>query len=620
MVRPEDWQPQGVDDLEPRAWQALRQTDRSVCVTAGAGAGKTEFLAQKATFLLQTGICPAPKRILAISFKRDAAQNLATRVRQRCPREQARRFHSLTFDAFTKNLLDRFRCALPDPFRPPADYDIVFPGRRDLEEFLTRQGHRNIDPQKFEQAIARVALPIDNPRLPARWLELLQAYWREMYERPIGTALSFSMINRLIHYLFATNPMISKALQRTYPIVFLDEFQDTTYSQYGLLKSAFRDGGAIFTAVGDDKQRIMGWAGAMENAFEKFTADFNAAPISLLSNWRSHTDLVAIQHVIAQNIDPNVEQVQARGELEVDGQTAALWRFESRDEEAELIASWIKDEVESGHIAPHDAAILVRMRADDVEAELSPVFKEEGLILRNLARKVDEISIQDLLAEEMTAVILPLLRLGASSRDPVAWGLALERLQALFGIGLDDELGMERLQKQIETSSRDLRALMTTQEPDQDVARDLFRTVMTFVGTDRLRQGVSAYRRERDFDRVADGFLALLRECAVSNEDWPSVLDQFEGVGQVPLMTIHKSKGLEFHTMIFFGLDARTWWSLSPECTEELNSFFVALTRARQRAFFTYCAERGAAIQWLEDLLMPAGVIRLDGDDILKAL
>ena len=72
--------------------------------------------------------------------------------------------------------------------------------------------------------------------------------------------------------------------------------------------------------------------------------------------------------------------------------------------------------------------------------------------------------------------------------------------------------------------------------------------------------------------------------------------------------------------MIFFGLDARTWWSLSPECTEELNSFFVALTRARQRAFFTYCAERGAAIQWLEDLLMPAGVIRLDGDDILKAL
>ncbi len=68
LVRPEEWTPQGVDDLEPRAWEALREIDRTVLVTAGAGAGKTEFLAQKATYLLQTGLCPAPKRILAISF------------------------------------------------------------------------------------------------------------------------------------------------------------------------------------------------------------------------------------------------------------------------------------------------------------------------------------------------------------------------------------------------------------------------------------------------------------------------------------------------------------------------------------------------------------------------
>jgi len=108
-VLPEEWRPQGVDELEQRAWDALLESGRSVCVTAGAGAGKTEFLAQKATYLLQTGLCPQPKRILAISFKRDAAQNLDARVRKRCPPEQARRFHSMTFDAFTKHLLDHFR-------------------------------------------------------------------------------------------------------------------------------------------------------------------------------------------------------------------------------------------------------------------------------------------------------------------------------------------------------------------------------------------------------------------------------------------------------------------------------------------------------------------------------
>lgn len=105
LVRPQDWRPQGVNDLEPRAWEALRQTERSVLVTAGAGAGKTEFLAQKATYLLQTGLCLAPKRILAISFKRDAARNLAERVAKRCPPEQARRFNSYTFDAFAKSTL-----------------------------------------------------------------------------------------------------------------------------------------------------------------------------------------------------------------------------------------------------------------------------------------------------------------------------------------------------------------------------------------------------------------------------------------------------------------------------------------------------------------------------------
>lgn len=97
-VNKEDWKPQGVDDLEDNAWEALRENERSILVTAGAGAGKTEFLAQKATYLLQTGICPTPKRILAISFKKDAARNLVERVAKRCPAEQARRFNCSSLD------------------------------------------------------------------------------------------------------------------------------------------------------------------------------------------------------------------------------------------------------------------------------------------------------------------------------------------------------------------------------------------------------------------------------------------------------------------------------------------------------------------------------------------
>ncbi len=105
------WTPHGIDNLEPAAWEALRYNGNA-CVLAGPGAGKTEFLAQRASFLLETEVCPVPRRILSISFKRDSAANLERRVASRTP-DHADRFVSMTFDAFTKSILDRFRDLLP---------------------------------------------------------------------------------------------------------------------------------------------------------------------------------------------------------------------------------------------------------------------------------------------------------------------------------------------------------------------------------------------------------------------------------------------------------------------------------------------------------------------------
>ena len=111
-ISPKAWNPSGGIELEPAADQAVRAMYNTV-VVAGPGAGKTELLAQRACYLLQTGICPAPRRILAISFKRDAAQNLEDRVAKRSAPEHARRLDSVTFEAFGKSLVDRFGRALP---------------------------------------------------------------------------------------------------------------------------------------------------------------------------------------------------------------------------------------------------------------------------------------------------------------------------------------------------------------------------------------------------------------------------------------------------------------------------------------------------------------------------
>ena len=75
-------------------------------------------------------------------------------------------------------------------------------------------------------------------------------------------------------------------------------------------------------------------------------------------------------------------------------------------------------------------------------------------------------------------------------------------------------------------------------------------------------------------------------------------------------MTVHKSKGLEYDTMIFVGLDDQMWWSYSPHNPEGMATFFVALSRAKQRAIFTFCRARGERVRVaaLYDLLSHAGV------------
>ncbi|UVT18060.1 MAG: ATP-dependent helicase (plasmid) [Nitrospira sp.] len=611
LMSPEAWRPHGIDDLEPRAWEALRETSQSVCVTAGAGSGKTEFLAQKATYLLQTGLCRDPKRILAISFKRDAAYNLADRVARRCPPEQARRLDSFTFDAFTKGLLDRFRLAIPEFLRPPLDYQIVFHQRRDYEQFLERHGFYGLQAGELESALATTRLPLNENEGTGGVYAAVTAYWREQYRNPAGVGLTFAMINRLVELVLRIHPGIRGAFQMTYPFIFLDEFQDTTSAQFQLLTTALDGSDSVLTAVGDDKQRIMGWAGAMPDGFSQFETTFSAGRVQLLSNWRSHEDLVRIQHVIACRIDPESECPEARAEREVHGDVAAIWEFGDPEAERSRLADWIAEEVESGNVEPHDIAILVRSHADRAEEDLAPALARRGIRLRNTARFVGDIDIQSLLGEELTAILMPLLRLGAKMRSPEDWDRAQQTIQFLESLDPDDGPDQEQLQTRLGDFVRALRRSMREVDLNPDSASEMVRRVLDFVGVSLVRQNIPAYRRQHDFERVWNGFVALLRECAQGASSWDEVLNEFEGVGQVVLMTIHKSKGLEFHTMIFYGLDNQTWWSLTPNQREELNSFFVAFTRAKQRAFFTFCSERGQPIAWIENLLAPAGLRRI---------
>ncbi len=157
------------------------------------------MLAQRADYLLRTGDCRYPRRILAIAFKVDASSNLRERVKLRSG-TRIQRDSIETFHSFAKRLIDTFRPVLTGLDALDADGTIG-------EVRVTRK-----------QITFRDLVPLA--------LEVLR-----------------------------NSSMARTALAQTYSHVFLDEFQDCTNEQYQLVKAAFLGTSALLTAVGDTKQR-----------------------------------------------------------------------------------------------------------------------------------------------------------------------------------------------------------------------------------------------------------------------------------------------------------------------------------------------------------------------------
>ena len=349
FVKPEHWKPTPGIAIEGTALEVVRSTS-SMSVLAGPGAGKTELLAQRATYLLNTGLCPHPKRILAVAFKADAARNLQERVGLRCDVQEARRFESLTLHAFAKRTLDQFRAALPEALRPSPDYKIIFPNRDFWAEFQTEQagGHPDIhafNPAQFGTLVQGGVPDFNAVALTARD-RLRHLWWKTALARK-PSQISFDMMMLLAMHIVETQPLVQKAIASTYTHVFLDEFQDVTRQQYDLIRRIFKETPAVLTAVGDTNQAIMGWAGALPDIFSTFGNDFGAENRKLLFNYRSNSKIVGLINDLSGLLtdEPTVPTESARKD---DPPSDALegWVFKTRDAEGAGIANFVKASLE----------------------------------------------------------------------------------------------------------------------------------------------------------------------------------------------------------------------------------------------------------------------------------
>lgn len=593
-ISPTLWKPIGIKALELNADKAVR-TGGNVLVIAGPGAGKTELLAQRACFLLQTEACPPPRRILAISFKRDAARNLRDRVVQRCGSVLAARFDSYTFDSFCKNLVDRFLMSIPEAFRPTSPYRILdgkaFNESKILDFVLQipasvlklgTNDRNSLNGKKTYRTGLIRTLPIGSWATPTSNEQVAGiALWHYLIHGS-PSAVTFPMLALISDLMLRGNPLVLAALRSTYQYVFLDEFQDTSGVHYQLTRTAFKGSSTAVTAVGDNKQRIMLWAGALSNAFEIYVEDFKAKIIPLAKNHRSLAKLVAIQSVIAKAIDPNSPTVVAVGtEAEGEGECRALAFSDYKQEAlylAKSIAAWIKAGLNPRHIC-----ILTRMRPADYTAAL-----QSSLLALDVPSRIEN-DVQDLLSEPLTEALLDMLKITVRNRDIEAWSRTVNLLCDLSGENEDHRV--KKLVDGLLKSIANLHNATMNCAANADQVRELLVDAMSCLGESRFRAFFPQYLDDAWYETQLNSLAALLL-AAILNHSWPEAIDIVEGKDSVPIMTTHKSKGLEYHTVIFVGLEDGAHFSFQKNPTEEQCGFFVALSRAKERVFFTFSGAR----------------------------
>ena len=374
MILVERWAPADGLSLEPNALAAAKEIDRSLALTAGPGAGKTEMLAQRADFLLRTGICRYPKRILAISFKVDASQNLKARLRKRCGPGLASRFDSHTFHAFAKRIIDRFRLVLTGQNALDLDYAV-------------------------------------GPRRVQR------------------RSITFNDMVPLAVEIVESSLIARNAIRQTYSHVFLDEFQDCTDEQYQLIKACFQGTSARLTAVGDTKQLIMGWAGALEGIFETYAEDFDALPLNLYQNFRSEPRLRRMQNAMVRVMDPPAALDD--DDLPGDGGEIDVLRFDNDDDEANTLADAVRGWIKSDDVDPSEIAVLVSKQQNLYCQKLRAALDARGVPFR------DEDEVQNLASEPVANLIVDFLLVAAGQRQPAPYRRLLDLV--VFGLGLDAE-------------------------------------------------------------------------------------------------------------------------------------------------------------------------------------
>lgn len=582
-----EWKPVDRMILEENALEVAK-SNVNMLVIAGPGAGKSELLAQRAWYLLQTDECSEPQRILAVSFKKDAATNIQERVLKRCGKELDGRFDSMTFDAFAITLIDQFLSAIPEEYRPKRGYEII-----NDDELIEVLKEKEIFIYKYKYQYANKINMLTSHKLPFEDnSSSTKALWKVIanIEDNEKCYLTYRMIGRLAEYLIRNNPLLKKVLNITYSHIFLDEYQDTTSIQYDLLKTCFGGENTVITAVGDDKQRIMVWAGALKDAFDRLINDFNANETMLMMNHRSAPRLLQIQKTlykeffykdseIAFDIVNNTKWDKNDGE-------SYIHVFNDDISEAEVISSEINELILKG-CSKKEICILVKQTPDIYCENIIESLSKYNIVARNEAKY------QDLLKEDLIILLMNFMEIIIKDKAPNEWSFFIQLIRELNDDFQNDIYKVVELENIINTKVNGFKNKLK-QVTTLEIFKQYIYEILNFINVDKIKSKYNQYKNNNTFDKLVNEYCDLLWKEYEFCKEWNMSLEKFKGEDSIPIMTVHKSKGLEYECIFFIGLEDGAFWNFNKQRSEEFCAFFVALSRAKKRLDFTFSLTRSS--------------------------
>ena len=632
-----------LQELNEAQSDAVVQTEGPIMIIAGAGSGKTRVLTYRIAHLLNNGVDAF--QILALTFTNKAAREMKERINKVAGAEAKNLWMGTFHSVFAKILrIEADKIGFPTNFTIYDSDDTKSLMRDILKE-------QSLDDKTYKPSVVLNRISnaknnlynwqqyAHNPEVQSEDKSTgrpLTATLFEMYSKRCfnASAMDFDDILFYTWKLFQEHPEVLYKYQNKFKYIMVDEFQDTNFVQYVIVKKLSAQHENI-CVVGDDAQSIYAFRGANIQNILNFEKDYpELRTFKLEQNYRSTKVIVqAANSIIAKNKNQLKKDVWTDNHY---GEKIKVIKSLSDNEEGNMVANSIFQEKMNHQLHNKDFAILYRTNAQSRSME-------EALRRLNIPYRVyggtsfyNRKEIKDLLAyfrlainpsdEEAVKRIInyPTRGIGKTTLDKLV-STAVNEGKSLWEILCNVETGTT----QLNSGTRDKISAFATMVKSWQImlptynAYDLAHHIsgacglLTELYADRTPEGISHYENVQELlngikEFCDSGEVPLEVPSAELAENTIRTLDLYlqdialltdadndkdDDDNKVMLMTIHSSKGLEFKNVYVVGMEEALFPSQlalnsRTELEEERRLFYVAVTRAERKLTLSYAISR----------------------------